>query len=98
MYKENPKLVMSVDLIVPKIGELATGGSRIDDKEELIERLGEFGLKEEDYDWYVDLRRYGTTPHVGFGLGVERLLAWMLDLENVMDTIPFPRTIRRFYP
>jgi asparaginyl-tRNA synthetase len=98
IYKENPKLVMSVDLIAPKIGELATGGSRIDDKEELIERLGEFGLKEEDYDWYIDLRRYGTTPHIGFGLGVERLLAWMLDLENVMDTIPFPRTIRRFYP
>ena len=98
MYKDNPKLVMSVDLIVPNIGELATGGSRIDDKEELIERLREFGLKEEDYDWYVDLRRYGTTPHIGFGLGVERLLAWMLDLENVMDTIPFPRTIRRYYP
>jgi len=98
MYKDNPKLVMSVDLIAPKIGELATGGSRIDDKEELIERLGEFGLKEEDYNWYIDLRRYGTTPHIGFGLGVERLLAWMLDLENVMDTIPFPRTIRRFYP
>jgi len=98
MYKENPKLVMSVDLIVPNIGELATGGSRIDDKEELIERLKEFGLKEENYDWYIDLRRYGTTPHVGFGLGVERLLAWMLNLENVMDTIPFPRTIRRYYP
>ncbi len=98
MYKQNPKLVMSVDLIVPNIGELATGGSRIDDKEELIVRLKEFGLKEEDYDWYIDLRRYGTTPHVGFGLGVERLLAWMLDLDNVMDTIPFPRTIRRFYP
>ena len=98
MYKDNPKLVMSVDLIAPKIGELATGGSRIDDKKELIERLGEFDLKEEDYNWYIDLRRYGTTPHIGFGLGVERLLAWMLDLENVMDTIPFPRTIRRFYP
>jgi len=64
----------------------------------LIERLREFGLKEEDYDWYIDLRKYGTTPHIGFGLGVERLLAWMLDLENVMDTLPFPRTIRRFYP
>jgi len=97
-YKENPKLVMSADLIAPKIGELATGGSRIDDKEELIERIREFGLKEEDYDWYIDLRKYGTVPHIGFGLGVERLLAWMLDLENVMDTIPFPRTIRRFYP
>jgi asparaginyl-tRNA synthetase len=98
MYKENPKLVMSVDLIAPKIGELATGGSRIDDKEELIKRLKEFSLKEEDYGWYIDMRRYGTTPHIGFGLGVERLLAWMLDLENVMDTLPFPRTIRRYYP
>ena len=98
VYEENPKLVMSVDLIVPKIGELATGGARIDDKEEFIERLREFGLKEEDYEWYVDMRRYGTVSHAGFGLGVERLLAWMLDLESVMDTIPFPRTIRRFYP
>ena len=97
-YRENPRLVMSVDLIVPNIGELATGGSRIDDKDELIERLREFGLKEEDYNWYIDMRRYGTVPHVGFGLGVERLLAWMLNLESVMDTIPFPRTIRRFYP
>ena len=97
-YRETPRLVMSVDLIVPNIGELATGGSRIDDKDELIERLREFGLKEEDYNWYIDMRRYGTVPHVGFGLGVERLLAWMLNLESVMDTIPFPRTIRRFYP
>ncbi len=97
-YKENPKLVMSVDLIVPRIGELTTGGSRIDDKEELVKRIKEFGLKEEDYEWYIDLRKYGTVPHIGFGLGIERLLAWMLDLESVMDTIPFPRTLRRFYP
>ena len=97
-YRENPKLAMSVDLIVPKIGELTTGGARVDDKEELIERLEELGLRREDYEWYIDLRRYGTVPHAGFGLGVERLLAWMLDLESVMDTIPFPRTIRRFYP
>jgi asparaginyl-tRNA synthetase len=97
-YKDNPKLVMSADLIVPKIGELTTGGSRIDDKEELLERIREFGLKEEDYEWYIDLRKYGTVPHIGFGLGIERLLAWMLDLESVMDTIPFPRTIRRYYP
>lgn len=97
-YEENPKLVMSVDLIVPNIGELATGGSRIDNKEELIMRLREFGLKMEDYEWYLDQRRYGTTPHAGFGMGVERLLAWMLNLETVMDTIPFPRTTRRYYP
>jgi len=97
-YRENPELAMSVDLIVPRIGELTTGGARVDDKDELIERLEEFGLRREDYDWYIDLRKYGTVPHAGFGLGVERLLAWMLHLENVMDTIPFPRTLRRFYP
>jgi len=97
-HPKNPKLAMSVDLIVPNIGELTTGGARVDDKEELITRLKEFGLKEEDYEWYIDLRRYGTVPHAGFGLGIERLLAWMLDLDSVMDAIPFPRTIRRFYP
>lgn len=97
-YRDNPDLVMSTDMLVPKIGEISTGGAREDDKEELLRRLKKFGLKEEDYDWYIDLRRYGTVPHVGFGLGVERLLTWMLDLENIIDAIPFPRTIRRFYP
>jgi asparaginyl-tRNA synthetase len=97
-YRDNPKLVMSVDLLVPRIGELATGGARVDDKDELIRNLEEFGLPQEDYSWYIDLRKYGTVPHTGFGIGVERLLAWMLNLESVMDTIPFPRTIRRVYP
>jgi len=97
-YREKPELAMSADLLVPGIGEITTGGSRVDDKDELIQRMKEFGLRPEDYDWYVDLRRYGTVPHAGFGMGVERLLAWMLNLENVIDAIPFPRTIRRFYP
>lgn len=97
-YRDNPDLAMSADLLVPNIGEITTGGSRVDDKDELVVRMKEFGLRPEDYDWYVDLRKYGTVPHAGFGLGVERLLAWMLNLENVMDAIPFPRTIRRFYP
>ena len=97
-YRNNPDLAMSADLLVHGIGEITTGGSRVDDKDELIQRMKEFGLRPEDYDWYVDLRKYGTVPHAGFGLGVERLLAWMLNLENVMDAIPFPRTIRRFYP
>jgi len=97
-YPENPDLAMSADLLVPRIGEITTGGSRVDSKEELISRMEECGLQAKDYEWYVDLRRYGTVPHAGFGLGVERLLAWMLKLENVMDAIPFPRTIRRFYP
>ncbi len=97
-HRDNPELAMSTDMLVPRIGEISTGGAREDNKEKLVERLKEFGLREEDYDWYIDLRRYGTVPHVGFGLGVERLLIWMLDLENIIDAIPFPRTIRRFYP
>jgi len=97
-YRDNPEVAMSTDMLVPRIGEISTGGAREDDKERLVERLRKMGLKEEDYDWYIDLRRYGTVPHVGFGMGLERLLTWMLDLENIIDAIPFPRTIRRFYP
>jgi len=97
-HRDNPDLVMSTDMLVPRIGEISTGGAREDSKEELLKRIRELGLREEDYEWYIDLRRYGTVPHVGFGLGLERILTWMLDLENIIDSIPFPRTIRRFYP
>jgi asparaginyl-tRNA synthetase len=97
-YPESPEMVMSVDLLVPRIGELSTGGARVDDKEEMLRNLREFGLRPEDYEWYIDLRRYGSVPHTGFGMGIERLLAWMLNLESVFDSIPFPRTTRRSYP
>lgn len=97
-YPDKPELVMSADLLVPRIGELTTGGARVDDKDELIQNLKAFDLRPEDYEWYIDLRKYGSVPHTGFGMGVERLLAWMLNLESVMDTIPFPRTTRRSYP
>jgi asparaginyl-tRNA synthetase len=97
-YRDNPEIAMSTDMLVPRIGEISTGGAREDDKQKLLERLRELELKEKDYDWYIDLRRYGTVPHMGFGMGVERLLTWMLDLENIIDAIPFPRTTRRFYP
>lgn len=97
-YRDRPEIAMSVDMLVPRIGELTTGGAREDDKNELIKRIKESGLRVEDYDWYIDMRRYGTVPHGGFGLGVERLLMWMLDLDNIIDAIPFPRTIRRSYP
>lgn len=97
-YRDRPEIAMSTDMLVPRIGEISTGGAREDDKEVLIRRIKETGLKVEDYEWYLDLRRYGTVPHVGFGMGVERLLTWMLDLENIIDSIPFPRTTRRFYP
>jgi asparaginyl-tRNA synthetase len=97
-HRDNPNLVMSTDMLVPRIGEISTGGAREDSKEELLKRIKELDLREEDYKWYIDLRRYGTVPHVGFGLGLERLITWMLDLENIIDSIPFPRTTRRFYP
>jgi asparaginyl-tRNA synthetase len=97
-YKDHPEVAMSVDMMVPRIGEISTGGAREDNKENLILRMKEQGLKPEDYEWYIDLRRYGTVPHVGFGMGLERLLVWMLDLDNIIDAIPFPRTTRRFYP
>jgi asparaginyl-tRNA synthetase len=96
--RDRPEIALSADMLVPRIGEISTGGAREDDKQVLIKRIREMGLKEQDYDWYLDLRRYGTVPHVGFGMGLERLLTWMLDLENIIDAIPFPRTTRRFYP
>jgi asparaginyl-tRNA synthetase len=97
-YQDRPDVAMSTDILVPRIGEISTGGAREDDKQTLIKRIETMELNLEDYDWYIDLRRYGTVPHVGFGMGIERLLTWMLDLENVIDSIPFPRTTRRFNP
>jgi asparaginyl-tRNA synthetase len=97
-YRDRPEVAMSADMLVPRIGEISTGGAREDDKETLIRRIKEMNMKPEDYEWYLDLRRYGTVPHVGFGMGLERVLTWMLDLENIIDSIPFPRTTRRFYP
>jgi asparaginyl-tRNA synthetase len=97
-YRDKPEIAMSVDMMVPKVGEIATGGAREDDKDELIRRIKESGLRVEDYDWYIDMRRFGTVPHVGFGLGIERLLMWVLNLDNIIDAIPFPRTMRRSYP
>jgi asparaginyl-tRNA synthetase len=97
-HADHPEIAYSVDMMVPRIGEISTGGQREDNKDLLIERMKAQGLKPEDYEWYLDLRRYGTVPHVGFGMGLERLLVWMLDLDNIIDAIPFPRTTRRFYP
>jgi len=97
-YMDHPEVAMSVDMMVPRIGEISTGGAREDNKIRLIDRMKAQDLKPEDYEWYLDLRRYGTVPHVGFGMGLERLLVWMCDLDNIIDAIPFPRTTRRFYP
>lgn len=96
--RDKPEIALSTDMLVPRIGEISTGGAREDDKDQLLARMKEQCLNEKDYDWYIDLRRYGSVPHVGFGMGLERLLTWMLDLDNIIDAIPFPRTTRRFWP
>ncbi len=96
---ERPEVCLSVDLLAPEgYGEIAGGGQRIHDLELLRRRLQEQGLPEEDYRWYLDLRRWGTQPHAGFGLGIERTLSWLCGLEHVRETIPFPRLLTRLYP
>jgi len=92
-------LTLSADLLVPEgYGEITGGGQREDDYEQLLKRLNEALVNRQDYEWYLDLRKYGSVPHSGFGLGLERLVAWLGKLEHVREAIPFPRTIYRFKP
>ncbi len=96
---ERPEITLSEDMLAPEgYGEIIGGGQRIDDAQELIEKIRRFGLNPEDYQWYIDLRRYGSVPHSGFGLGVDRLVMWICGLDHIRDAIPFPRDIRRVYP
>ena len=96
---KRPEVTLSADLLAPEgYGEITGGGQRIDDAEELIRRIKEENLNPEDYKWYIDLRRYGSIPHSGFGLGVERAIAWICKLDHIRDAIAFPRLINRVYP
>jgi len=96
---ENPQTVLCADLLAPEgYGEIIGGGQREDDYQLLLERLHAEGLSEKDYAWYLDLRRYGSVPHSGFGLGVERTVAWICKLPHVRETIPFPRLLEKIYP
>ncbi len=96
---ENPDVVLCADLIAPEgYGEIIGGSERIHDLDVLLERIKEFGLDEEAYSWYIDLARYGSVPHSGFGLGLERTVAWLTGAEHVRETIPFPRLLNRLYP
>jgi len=96
---ENPKVTLSVDLLAPEgYGEITGGGQRTHDLQTLLSRIKEEGLKADDYKWYIELRKYGTVPHSGFGMGVERLVAWVCGLEHIRDAIAFPRLINRLYP
>jgi len=96
---DRPEVVLCADLIAPEgYGEIIGGSQRIDDPELLEQRFQEHGLGDEAYRWYLDLRKYGSVPHSGFGLGLERTVAWVCGLEHVREAIPFPRLLYRLYP
>lgn len=90
---EDNKTVAAMDLLVPGIGEIIGGSQREDDYEKLLARMNELGLKPEDYDFYLDLRKYGSTRHAGYGLGFERCVMYLTGMSNIRDVIPFPRTV-----
>ncbi|MEK9138091.1 MAG: asparagine--tRNA ligase [Bacteroidota bacterium] len=96
---QNPKVALAVDVLAPEgYGEIIGGSQREDDLDLLLERIKEHNLPQEAFEWYLDLRRYGSVPHAGFGLGVERTVGWICGLDHVRETIPFPRMIYRLTP
>jgi len=96
---KNPKVALCFDMIAPEgYGELIGGSQRSTDLKELDDSLKTEGETTENYEWYLDLRRYGSIPHSGYGLGVERVVAWICKLDNIKDAIPFPRTMLRKSP
>ena len=96
---ERPELALGVDVLAPEgYGEIIGGGERLADLDLLVQRIREHKLPEKAFEWYVDLRRYGTVPHGGFGMGIERVVGWICGLEHVRETIPYPRMLYRLYP
>ncbi len=95
----DPALSLSVDMLAPEgYGEIIGGGQREDNLDTLVHKIEQHGLPMEAFEWYLDLRKYGTVPHSGFGLGVERTVAWICGLKHIRETIPFPRLMHRIYP
>lgn len=93
------KVVLAADLMAPEgYGEIIGGSQRIDSQEDLLAKMNTFGLNQENYQWYIDLRRFGSVPHSGFGMGLERFVGWMGGIEHIREAIPFPRTIEKIYP
>ncbi|RLE31971.1 asparagine--tRNA ligase [Candidatus Acetothermia bacterium] len=96
---DDPSVVLGADLIAPEgYGEIIGGSQRVDTEEELLRQLDEYRLPREPYRWYIDLRRWGSVPHSGFGLGVERTVAWICGIKHIREAIPFPRMLDRLYP
>jgi asparaginyl-tRNA synthetase len=90
---DDGKTVRAMDVLVPRLGEIIGGSQREDNLEKLCRRMVEMGMNLDDYNWYLDLRRYGTVPHAGFGLGFERLIQYITGVANIRDVIPFPRAV-----
>ncbi len=98
-WEGRPEVCKSVDLLAPEgYGEIIGGSERISDPDLLLQRLRQHNLPESAFKWYIDLRRYGSVPHAGFGMGVERTVSWLTGIKHIRETIPFPRTIKRVYP
>jgi asparaginyl-tRNA synthetase len=96
---ENADLALAMDVLAPEgYGEIIGGSQREDDYDTLLARIREHNLPQEAFEWYLDLRRYGSVPHAGFGLGIERTVSWICGLDHVRETIPFPRMIYRLNP
>ena len=92
-------LALCVDMLAPEgYGEIIGGGQRLDDYDLLLQRIKDHELPQEAFEWYLDLRRYGSVPHAGFGMGIERVVGWICGLEHVRETIPYPRMLYRLYP
>ena len=96
---ENPSRALCVDVLAPEgYGEIIGGSQRIHDHDLLLERIREHGLPVEAFQWYLDIRKYGTVPHSGFGMGVERVVTWICGIPHLREAIPYPRQIHRLYP
>jgi len=97
--KKNPETALCFDMIAPEgYGEIIGGSERSQDIDDMVDRLKKMGEEISNYNWYFDLRKYGSVPHSGYGLGVERVVAWICGIDNIKDAIPFPRTLLRFRP
>jgi len=95
----DPEVVLGLDMIAPEgYGEIIGGSQRIHDHDLLLRRIQENDLPIEAYQWYLDVRKYGTFPHSGFGMGVERTVAWICGIHHLREAIPYPRTLNRIYP
>jgi asparaginyl-tRNA synthetase len=96
---QRPELALCVDVLAPEgYGEIIGGGQRLDDYDLLLQRIKEHNLPQEAFEWYLDLRRFGTVPHGGFGMGIERVVSWICGLEHLREAIPYPRMLYRIYP